>query len=123
VNVFKGTARPPLIRSLRDLFAAGLIPSLLYFIGVALTTTSLAILGAIGNYRAVGVLLMLITARILNMVVLKRRTKGMEGCTRARRQGRSTRLAQPRLLGANEGMVDDLIYCHRWAVVTGSNNH
>jgi hypothetical protein len=109
VNVMKRTARSPLIRSLKDLFAAGLIPSLLYFTGIALTITSLAILGAIGDYWAVGVLLMLITARILNMVVLKRRAqKGWKGAPEPGVKGDLLVLLSQDRWVRMRGMVDDL---------------
>lgn len=109
VSVVKRTARSPLIRSLRDLFAAGPIPSLLYFIGIALTITSLAVLGAIGDYWAVGVLLMLITARFLNMVVLKRRAqKGWKGAPEPGVKGDLLVLLSQDRWVRMRGLVDDL---------------
>ncbi|KZV75960.1 hypothetical protein PENSPDRAFT_646762 [Peniophora sp. CONT] len=45
----------------------------LYAIGVALTVTCFAVLGSIRDYWAVGVLAMLVTARLVNVIVFRRR--------------------------------------------------
>jgi hypothetical protein len=94
---------------LSDLLAAGVIPSLLYFTGIALTITSLAILGAIRDYWAVGVLLMLITARFLNTVVLMRRAqKGWKGAPEPGVKGDLLVLLSQDRWVRMRGLVDDL---------------
>ena len=109
LSVVSRKARSPLLRPLRDLFAAGVIPSFLYFIGIALSITSIAILGAIRDYWAVGVLLMLITARFLNMVVLKRRAhKGWKGAPEPGVEGDLLVLLSQDRWVRMKGLVDDL---------------
>jgi hypothetical protein len=109
VNVVNRRARSPLLRPLSDLLAAGVIPSLLYFIGITLSITSLAILGAIRDYWAVGVLLMLITARFLNTVVLKRRAqKGWKGAPEPGVEGDLLVLLGQDRWVRMRGLVDDL---------------
>ena len=50
-----------------------LLPNLLYMVGILLTLTSFAILAAIQDFWALGVLGMLVGARALNVVVFRRR--------------------------------------------------
>ena len=110
VNVSKRSARSSaLIRPLRSLFAGGPIPSLLYCTGIALTIISFAILGAINDYWAVGVLLMLTTARFLNVVVLKRRAqKGWKGALEPGVKGDLLILLSQDRWVRMKGMVDDI---------------
>ena len=109
VNVVKRGECLPLLRPLRNLLAAGAIPSLLYFTGIFLTITSLAILGAIHDYWAVGILLMLITARFLNTVVLMRRAqKGWKGASEPGVKGDLLVLLSQDRWVRMRGMVDDL---------------
>ena len=109
VNVVKRGECSPLLRPLRNLLAAGAIPSLLYFTGIFLTITSLAILGAIHDYWAVGILLMLITARFLNTVVLMRRAqKGWKGASEPGVKGDLLVLLSQDRWVRMRGMVDDL---------------
>ena len=109
VNVVKRGACSPLLRPFSNLLAAGAIPSLLYFTGIFLTMTSLTILGAIRDYWAVGILLMLITARFLNTVVLMRRAqKGWKGAPESGVKGDLLVLLSQDRWVRMMGMVDDL---------------
>lgn len=59
----------------------GVIPMILYLLPIAATITTIVILGTIQDYWGLSVMLMLILARFINVVVIKRRSKlGWKGC-------------------------------------------
>ncbi|KAF9029057.1 hypothetical protein BDZ89DRAFT_1065749 [Hymenopellis radicata] len=91
---------------LRDAFS---LPEMLYMLPIALTLTSLALLGALHDYWAIGVLLMLIFARFVNMVIIKRRTQmGWKGVKEPGVVGDLlVLLSQDRWIRVR-GLVDDL---------------
>ncbi|KDR67388.1 hypothetical protein GALMADRAFT_258344 [Galerina marginata CBS 339.88] len=109
VGVVRRGTHSSLLRPFWDALSAGVIPFILYFTGIALTITSLAVLGTIRDYWAVGVLLMLITARLLNTVVLKRRAlKGWKGAPEPGVKGDLLVLLSQDRWVRMRGMVDDL---------------
>ncbi|KAJ3551902.1 hypothetical protein NM688_g4440 [Phlebia brevispora] len=73
------------LRHFEHLYIGGFFPSLLYFLGIALTIVSIALLGAIHDYWAMAVLLMLLVARATNTIAVM--TRSREGWT-ARQSGR-----------------------------------
>lgn len=91
-------------------FCSGsLTASLLYLSGIALSLASLAVLGAIGDFWAVGVLLMLITSRALNTIVIKRRTQlGWKGKPEPGVRGDLLILLSQDRWVRLRGLVDDL---------------
>ncbi|KAF7797679.1 hypothetical protein EIP86_011084 [Pleurotus ostreatoroseus] len=87
----------------------GYVPSLLYLIGISLTLVSLAILGAIHDFWAVGVLLMLLTSRAINTIVIKRRTQlGWKGMPEPGVKGDLMILLSQDRWVRMRGWVDDL---------------
>ena len=59
----------------RSIFATGVLPSILYLCGIALTIVTAVLLGIIHDWWGLGVLGLLMLARLLNTVVIKRRSK------------------------------------------------
>lgn len=57
------------------LHRSDVVPSALYAIGVACTVTVISLLGAVHDYWGLGVVLMLAVARIINVIVIKRRSE------------------------------------------------
>lgn len=65
-----------------DIFRMDRGASILYLVGVALTITVIALLAAIHDWWGLGVLGMLLCARVVNVVVIKRRAKeGWKGAS------------------------------------------
>ncbi|KIP07599.1 hypothetical protein PHLGIDRAFT_127552 [Phlebiopsis gigantea 11061_1 CR5-6] len=52
-----------------------ILPSILYFLGCSGSVTIIALLGAAHDFWGMGVLLMLVVARIINVVVIRRRSQ------------------------------------------------
>lgn len=75
VHVMQYKTKSYILRGLEILlFTHDITASLLYLSGVAMTIVVLALLGTIHDFWALGVLGLLIFARFLNVVVIKRRT-------------------------------------------------
>jgi hypothetical protein len=110
VNVVQETSRSWLISIFRELFRSNQVTaSFLYVASVVLTIIVLAILGAIHDFWAVGVLGMLIFARFLNMVVIRRRTQiGWKGALEPNVKGDLLVLLSQDRWVRMKGMVDDL---------------
>ncbi|KAF9055351.1 hypothetical protein BDZ89DRAFT_1055944 [Hymenopellis radicata] len=84
-------------------------PSLLYGTGIALTVACLVFFVIVHDFWALGVLLMLITARFLNMVVIKRRTQiGWKGAPEPDVHGDLLILLSQDRWVRMQGLVDDL---------------
>jgi len=110
VKVENKTPRPPFIQQLRNLFfGRNIVASAFYFSGVILTFVVLAILGAIHDFWAVGVLLMLMLARFINVVLIKRRTQpGWKGASEPGVEGDLLVLVSQDRWVRMRGEVDDL---------------
>ncbi|KLO17093.1 hypothetical protein SCHPADRAFT_179901 [Schizopora paradoxa] len=93
----------------RTLFDGGFVPGLLYSLGVILTPISIFFLISIEDFWAVGVLFMLMVARLINVLVIRRRTiKGWKGVKEPGMEGDLlTLLSQDRWVRLR-GLVDDL---------------
>jgi len=92
-----------------QLFVGGPIVSCLYLTGIMLTIAFIALLGSIHDYWAVGVLLMLISARLLNTVVIKRRAAvGWKGAAEPGVEGDLLVLLSQDRWVRIKGLVDDL---------------
>ncbi len=63
-------------RQIQSFIVAGIPATLLYLLCPVLTISVLAILGAMGDWWGFGVLWMLVLARLINVVVIKRRSRG-----------------------------------------------
>lgn len=85
------------------------IPLVLYFTPIAATLATISILGVIHDYWGVGVLLMLILARFINVVVIKRRSVlGWKGASEEGVEGDLLiLLSQDRWIRL-QGLVDEL---------------
>ncbi|KAK0211958.1 hypothetical protein IW262DRAFT_1280058 [Armillaria fumosa] len=59
----------------QSLFVAGIPPSILYFLCPISTISVFVVLCAIGDWWGIGVLGMLISARLINVIVIKRRSQ------------------------------------------------
>ena len=59
----------------RSIFATGVLSSILYLCGIALTIVTAVLLGIIHDWWGLGVLGLLMLARLLNTVVIRRRSK------------------------------------------------
>ncbi|KAF8509245.1 hypothetical protein JB92DRAFT_523050 [Gautieria morchelliformis] len=110
VQVTQCDTKSPVVGWLRDLLLTeDIAASLLYLLGVALTIVVVALLGAIRDFWAIGVLLLLMLARLLNVVVIKRRS--MPGWKGAEEKGGRgdllVTLSQDRWVRM-QGLVDDL---------------
>ncbi|KAF8509244.1 hypothetical protein JB92DRAFT_2792396 [Gautieria morchelliformis] len=110
VQVVQYDSKSSVVGWLRDLLLTeDIAASLLYLLGVALTIVVVALLGAIRDFWAIGVLLLLMLARLLNVVVIKRRS--MPGWKGAEEKGPPgdllVTLSQDRWVRMR-GLVDDL---------------
>lgn len=86
-----------------------IIASTLYLTGIALTVITIVLLGVIRDWWGLGVVLMLMAARLVNVVVIKRRSQiGWKGAEEPGAQGDLlVLLSQDRWIRMR-GMVDDL---------------
>ncbi|KAF7793771.1 hypothetical protein EIP86_004892 [Pleurotus ostreatoroseus] len=109
VHVQDETRRTRLARHLARLLVGGPVASLLYALGIALTVACVAILGAVGDLWAMGVLLMLVGARLLNTIVVTRRARmGWKGAPEPGVRGDLlVLLSQDRWIRM-QGLVDDI---------------
>jgi hypothetical protein len=90
-------------------YDGGVLPMILYLLPIAATIATIVIMGIIKDYWAVGVILMLILARFINVVVIKRRAKlGWKGISEKGVKGDLLiLLSQDRWIRL-QGLVDDL---------------
>ncbi|KAG5642594.1 hypothetical protein DXG03_002518 [Asterophora parasitica] len=65
----------PLARHLQGFFITGVIPTVLYILGPVLTATVIILICVIRDWWALGVMGMLIVARLINVVIIRRRSK------------------------------------------------
>jgi len=110
VKVENNTPHPLFVQRLRKLLSSGsIIASVFYFSAVVLTFVVVAILGAIHDFWAVGVLLMLMLSRFINMVLIKRRTQpGWKGASEPGVEGDLLVLVSQDRWVRMRGEVDDL---------------
>ena len=110
VQVVDNNPHSPFRRLLTDLFYTGSIfASILYATGISLTIFSLLILGINHDFWAVAVLLMLVAARFLNTIVIKRRTQvGWKGAPEPGVKGDLLVLLSQDRWVRMRGWVDDL---------------
>ena len=91
------------------ILATGAIPSLLYLCGIVLTIVTTALLGIIHDWWGLGVMGMLMLARLLNTVVIKRRGKmGWKGAPEPDVHGDLLVLLSQDRWVRIRGLVDDL---------------
>ncbi|KLO14780.1 hypothetical protein SCHPADRAFT_292005 [Schizopora paradoxa] len=92
-----------------SLFEGGIAPGFLCLIGVLLTPATLILLILIRDFWAVGALSILMLARLLNVVVIKRRTvKGWKGISEPGVDGDLLTLMSQDRWVRMQGLVDDL---------------
>jgi hypothetical protein len=85
------------------------LASLLYATPIALTVAVLAVLGALRDFWALGVLLMLVGARAVNVVLIRRRAvKGWKGAPEPGQRGDLLVLLSQDRWVRMQGLVDDL---------------
>lgn len=91
------------------LFDGGFAASIPYLIGLLLTPAALITLGIIQDFWAIGVLLMLMGARLMNVVVIRRRSvKGWKGAEEPGVRGDLLILLSQDRWVRMRGLVDDL---------------
>ena len=73
VHVSGATSHSPGLR--HSFHRADIVPTILYLLGVSGTITIITLLGVIHDYWGVGVLLMLIVARVINVFVIRQRSQ------------------------------------------------
>lgn len=73
VQVSRPTTSRPALR--HSLHRSDILPTILYFMGISGTITIITLLGVIHDFWGVGVLLMLIVARVINVFVIKQRSQ------------------------------------------------
>lgn len=78
VHSFHNTELPLTTRRLRSFFVTGVPATLLYLLCPTLTVTAAVYLGLIRDWRGIGVLVMFTLSRLINMVVVRRRSKRRE---------------------------------------------
>jgi len=90
-------------------FGAEILPTTLYFVGIGLTVAVASILGGIRDWWGLGVLGMLMLGRLLNVVIIKRRSKmGWKGAPEPGVKGDLlVLLSQDRWIRIR-GLVDDI---------------
>lgn len=69
------TGRPPILRLRAFLLDTGLVPTILYLLAPVLSLASMAILATIQDWWGLGSLLALVLARLVNVIVIRRRSK------------------------------------------------
>jgi len=107
VNVAVSSLRPSPPRY--SLFLIGILASTLYLSGIALTITIVALLVTIHDWWGLGVLGMLMLARLLNVVVIKRRVRiGWKGVSEPGVHGDLLVLLSQDRWVRLQGLVDDL---------------
>jgi hypothetical protein len=110
VQVTRCDTKSSVVGWLRDLLLTeDIAASLLYLFGVALTVVVVALVGVIRDFWAIGVLGLLMLARLLNVIVIKRRsTPGWKGAEEKGVRGDLlVTLSQDRWVRMR-GLVDDL---------------
>jgi len=91
------------------LLDGGMAAALFYLIGALLTPMVLIVLGIIHDFWAIGVLLMLMFVRLINVVVIRRRTvKGWKGIEEPGVEGDLLALLNQDRWVRLRGLVDDL---------------